>query len=116
MAAETYQLINTLNNSSPYSYSSGMEGIGIWGIIAMILAIVGGILVYFLFIKAKEEPKGKFLKWLKDFLSFKIMWIEAIVKVTYYFATIFIILFSFNFLSEGGYGVLMFFISLILAI
>lgn len=89
-------------------------GIGIWGIIALILAIVGGILVYFLFVKAKTEPKGKFAKWLKEFLSFKIMWIEPIMKVLYYIATIFIILFSFSYLALGGSGVLMFFLSLIL--
>jgi hypothetical protein len=90
------------------------EGAGIWGIIAMILAIVGGILVHFLFIKGKTEPKGKFLKWLKDFLTFKIMWLEPILKVVYYIATIFIILFSFTFLALGGTGVLMFFMTLIL--
>ncbi len=101
----------TTNTSSTASVS---DGVAIWSIIALILSIIGAILVYFLFVKTKDTPKGKFTKWLKDFLSFKIMWIEAIVKVTYYFATIFVILFSFNFLSEGGFGVLMFFISLIL--
>ena len=111
---ETYKLINTLNDSSSYSYSSGMEGIGIWGIIAMVLAIVGGILVYFLFVKAKEEPKGKFLKWLKDFLSFKIMWIEPILKVVYYIATIFVVLVSFSFLALGGNGFLAFILCLVL--
>ena len=70
-------------------------GAGIWLIIAFVLAIVGGILVYFLFVNSKTEPKGKFLKWLKDFLSFKIMWIEAILKVFYYIATIFCVLGSF---------------------
>lgn len=89
-------------------------GVGIWGIISLILAIVGAILVYFLFVKAKAEPKSKFLKWLKDFLSFKVMWIEAILKVTYYFATIFVILISFSYLGFGGYGVLLFFLSLVL--
>lgn len=83
-------------------------------IIAAILAIIGGILLYFLFVKKKEDPKGKFAKWLKDFLSFKIMWIEGILKVVYYMATIFIILFSFSFLSLGGTGVLTFFMCLIL--
>lgn len=108
-------LETTSKNSSSLSgaYDTA-AGIGIWGIIALILAIVGGILVYFLFVKAKTEPKGKFLKWLKNFLSFKIMWIEPIMKVLYYIATIFIILFSFSYLALGGSGILMFFLSLIL--
>ena len=96
------------------STTNALAGAGIWMIIAAIISVVGGILVYFLFVKAKDEPKGKFLKWLKDFLSFKVMWIEPILKVVYYIATIFIILNSFSFLSLGGYGVLTWLLTLIL--
>ncbi len=110
---EAYQLINSLSDSSSSS-TGALAGAGIWSIIALILAIVGAILVYFLFVKAKTEPKGKFAKWLKDFLSFKVLWIEPILKVVYYFATIYIILISFNFLALGGAGVLMWLICLIL--
>lgn len=110
---ETLQLINNLGGSSS-SYGSTMQGIGVWTIIAVILAIVGGILTYFLFVKAKETPKGKFLKWLKDFLDFKIMRIEPILKVVYYIATIFVVLFSFSYLALGGYGILSFICTLVL--
>lgn len=81
------------------SVGTQAEGLGVWMIIALILAIVGGILCYFLFVNGKTEPKGKFLKWLKDFLAFKIMWIEPIMKVIYYIATIFVILYSFALIS-----------------
>ncbi|MBQ6375416.1 hypothetical protein IJJ37_00565 [Candidatus Saccharibacteria bacterium] len=83
------------------SSSSNMAAAGIWTIIAAILAIVGGILVYFLFVKSKTEPKGKFLKYLKDLLAFKTMWIEPVLKVFYYIATIFIVLFSFTFIGSS---------------
>lgn len=109
---ETYQLINSLDTSS--SYSNSAAGVGIWIIIAAILAIIGGILAYFLFVKAKTAPKNKFLIWLKDFLSFKVMWIETILKITYYIATIFIVLLSFSFLGAGGAGFLAFLFCLIL--
>ena len=79
--------------------STGLASAGIWAIIAAILAVVGGILVYFLFVNTKAEPKGKFAKWLKNFLAFKIMWIEGILKVLYYMATIFMILISFTLIS-----------------
>lgn len=85
-----YNAISSLNNTA-----NTLEGTGVWTIISLILAIVGGILVYFLFVKAKEDPKNKFLKWLKDFLAFKTMWIETILKVLYYILTIFFILGSF---------------------
>lgn len=89
------------------------EGLYIWTSIATILAIVGGILVYFLFVKSKNQPKGKFAKWLKNFLNFKIVWIEPILKCVYYIATIATILVPFGFLSYGGIGVPMFFCTLI---
>lgn len=111
-----YQLTNGLG-SREYYPTTGLEdlaGVGVWIIIAGILSIIGGILLYFLFVKSKTEPKGKFGKWLKDFLSFKVMWIEPILKVVYYIATIFTILFSFSFLALGGTGILMFFLTLIL--
>ncbi len=114
--SDFYQLLNSSSNSSSY-YSSAADtaaGVGIWLIVASILSIVGGILVYFLFVKSKTEPKGKFAKWLKDFLSFRIMWIEPILKVVYYIATIFVILFSFTYLVAGGTGILLFFLTLIL--
>ena len=112
---EAYKLINSYGGSSSSSSSmDALAGAGIWMIIAAIIAIIGGILVYFLFVRSKTEPKGKFAKWLKDFLSFKVMWIEPILKCVYYIATIFTILFSFSFLALGGYGVLMFFLWLIL--
>ena len=42
------------------------------------------------------------------------MWIEAILKIVYYFATIFVMLFSFSFLALGGAGVLVFICTLVL--
>ena len=90
------------------------DGAAIWLGVAACIAFVCGILVYFLFVKPTTEPKGKFAKWLKDFLSFKIMWIEPILKIAYYIATIFVILFSFTFLSQGGNGVLMWLICFVL--
>ena len=106
-----YSYLTSTDVDAFYSMSTGAT---IWVIIALILSIIGGILLYFLFVKAKDDPKGKFAKWLKDFLSFKIMWIEPILKVVYYIGTIFTILFSFTFLAAGGYGILPFFMCLIL--
>lgn len=88
--------------------------IGIWMGVAGVIALIGGILLYFLFVRSKDEPKNAFLKWLKDFLSFKIMWIEPILKMIYYIGTIFTMIFSFSFLSYGGMGVLLWLMCLIL--
>lgn len=90
-----------LGSSSLTSTANNAAASGIWTIIAAILAVVGGILLYFLFVRAKSEPKGKFLIWLKDFLAFKTMWIEPVMKVLYYILTIFTILGSFSLISAG---------------
>lgn len=68
----------------------------IWMIISAVLAVIGGILVYCLFLNKKNETKFKgFLGWLYDFLSFRKMFLEIVLKVTYLIAAIFITLSSF---------------------
>lgn len=103
-------------SSEPINYST--TGTETWELIALILAIIGGILVYYLFVKPKTVPKNKFAKWLKDFLSFKVIWLEPILKIIYYILTIFTVLFSFTFLGKfevyGSITFLYFLISLIL--
>ena len=89
------------------------DGVAVWCLLALIIAIVGGILTYFLFVRNSAEPKGKFAKWLKNFLNFKIMWIEPILKIIYYIATIFTVLCSFSFLSMGVEGIILFFVILV---
>ena len=90
--------------SSVYDYSTTstvtLDGFAsIWLMIALIASIVGAILVFVLFVRPKTEPKGKFAKWLKDFLAFRILWIEPILKMVYYFLTIFCVVGSFAFIT-----------------
>ncbi len=62
----------------------------IWLVLTFIIAVIGAFLIYFLFVKSKNEPNGKLAKWLKDFLDFKKLTIEVVLKVLYYFMAIFI--------------------------
>ncbi len=90
---------------STYGYGSGLDSIGysagsnVWSIVALILAIIGAILAYFLFVKPKKDYPSKFVNWLRSFLNFDEMVIEPILKVTYIFLALFITLTSFNFIS-----------------
>ena len=90
----TYGYNNNLNN-----LSYNVAGSGIWTVIALILAIIGAFLVYFMFAKPKKEYPNKFLNWLRSFLNFQEMLIEPILKVSYIFVALFITLTSFNFIS-----------------
>ncbi len=78
------------------SVGSSFGGAAVWTAVSFVLALIGGIVVYYLFLKPNKKVENKFLNWLKDFLNFKKMLIEEILKVTYVILTIFITLFSFN--------------------
>ena len=100
-----YDYINSPSNTA------ALAGSAIWVIIASVLAVIGGILVYFLFIKKDNKGLSKKLVTLKELLDFRIMIIEPILKVLYLIGTIYVILFSFSFI---GQSFLLFLIVLIL--
>lgn len=73
-----------------------------WMVIALLLAIIGGILIYFLFLKKENENKYTgFVKYLYEFLSFKKMWLETILKVSYLILAIYITLTSFELIGTS---------------
>ena len=84
--------------------NSSLGGSLVWTAVAFILAIIGGIIAYILFVKPSKKIDNKFLNWLKDFLDFKNMLIEVILKVSYIVLAIFITLFSFNFIGSNFLG------------
>jgi len=87
---------------TPSVFSSMNSGNSVWIIISFVLAIVGGLVLYFTFLSKKNEGKyAGFLAWMYDFLSFKKMVIENILKVVYLMLAIFITLSSFSFISSS---------------
>ena len=88
-----YDLLNQADR-----VQSQAQGVVIWTIVSIILAIVGGILVYFLFVKNKEKLSSK-LETLREILDFKKMFIEPLMKILYYICTIYVILGSFSLVS-----------------
>ena len=81
-----------------------------WTVVSFILAIIGGILVYFLFIKGKDLKLSNGLQKLRDLLDFKIMLIEPILKILYLVITLFIMLSSFSLITVNFLGFLLMFI------
>ena len=71
-------------------------GAGIWFIVSVILSIVGGIVLYFTFLKKSNEEKfDGFAGWMYDFLTFRKMMIESILKICYLISALFVTLISF---------------------
>lgn len=52
-------LAKTVTSSNVATVQNTNNDIAIWAIIAIILAIVGGILTYFLFVKSGKDVKSK---------------------------------------------------------
>ena len=91
----SYGVSSTILDSSPKFVASG-----IWTIVSVILAIIGGIVLYFTFLSKKNEGKFTgFLGWLYDFLTFKKMMIENLLKILYIIVALFVTLSSFGLIS-----------------
>ncbi len=88
--------------SSMYTMRSSSSDAGIWMIIAAVIAVIGGIVLYFTFLSKKNEGKFEGFKgWIYDFLTFKKMVIENILKIVYLILAIFITLSSFALISSS---------------
>ena len=74
-----------------YNYSMGVF---VWTIVSLVLAIVGGITLYFIYLRSSKKI-NKFLDKLRDFLNFKVLFLEEILKVTYLVFAIYVTLYSF---------------------
>ena len=82
--------------------SSASTGNSVWIIISAVVAVIGGIVLYFTFLSKKNEGKYTgFLGWMYDFLTFKKMVIENILKILYIILAAFITLSSFAALSSS---------------
>ena len=82
------------NNLLGSLFNAGL-GAMIWGIVALVLSLVGCFVIYFLFVKKDVNTKSKFVLWLQEFLRFNKMLIEPIIKISYIFGALFLTLGSF---------------------
>lgn len=80
-----------LGSSSSYQSDSVS-----WSTVSLILALLIAVVGYIAFVKNSKEYSNKFVNYLKDFLDFKKMFIEDVVKIGYIFLTTFVILYSFS--------------------
>lgn len=82
---------NTINNASKMA-----TGTLIWVIISIVVAIIGGVVLYFTFLSKKNEGKYKgFLGKLYDLLTFKVFVYATVQKILYLICAIATTLLSF---------------------
>jgi hypothetical protein len=112
MANYNYDSLYSTPSYTSYGSAGNVEVVGIWVVIAAILAVVGGILIYALFLNKKNGTKVKgAAKWLYEFLQFDKLTVEAFLKLTYVIAAIFITLASFSYLGSAAWW--LFFVQII---
>ncbi len=88
-----------------YSSVSGYSGALVWTIISVIVAIIGGITLYFtVFSKSNENKFKGFASWLYDFVTFKKLLLETILKIAYIITAIYITLSSFALIASSFLG------------
>ena len=81
-----------------YGVASTVNGALVWTIISAVLAIGGGITLYFIFLRSNKKFNN-FLDTVRNFFNFKSLLLEEILKVTYLILTIFITLSSFSLIA-----------------
>lgn len=82
------------------SSTTQLADVGIWGVIALVIAIIGGICLYFtVFSKTNEKKYTGFMAKLYEYVKFDKMIITSFLKITYIIGAIFITLLSFGFIS-----------------
>jgi len=94
-------MYNDLYGTTMTTSSPGLGSL-IWTIISAVVAIAGTVCIFILFLNKKNEGKFKgFLGWLYDFLHFKNLVIEFVLKATYIALAIFITLGSFSLIGSS---------------
>lgn len=93
------------SNDSIFDIFQNSQTLAIVSIVCLILAVISGFLLFFLFLGKQNEGKFTgFLGWMYDFLNFKKMMSESILKVCYLILASFITLYAVGALlfTEGG--------------
>ncbi len=78
-----------------------LSALSIWGIIALVLAIVGALVIYFFFARQSRDKFKGFAVKLHDFVNFKRLRVEAILKLVYLAMALFTTLISFELISAS---------------
>ncbi len=73
----------------------------VWTIISIVVAIIGGITLYFTVFNKKQTAKYKgFMKYLSEFVNFKYFIIDDLFRILYLISAIMITLLSFTYIGS----------------
>lgn len=78
-----------------------------FGTVALILALIISLVAYFGFVKSGKTYAQKFVNWLKEFLNFKRIFIENLLKFGYLFVAVYITIYSFGLIKLSFWAFLL---------
>ena len=90
-----------------YSYYGKAYQSAIWLMVSLILGVIGGICLYVFFVREKRDLTNPKLIKLRDFLQFRTLIIEPVLKALYCILAVFITLYSFSLIGSSFIGFLM---------
>lgn len=102
--------LNSLDYSgSSYSSYSGSSGfLNPFGNIQpgvllaiVVIALIISILVFIFLVQKKKAPRGRFLRWLREYLNFRSILVAGIIKFVYIFLAVILTIASFFIMFQG---------------
>lgn len=102
-AVDTYARSYSGYSSNPFGITPSVaKTIAEWALPAIIISLVVAVLVYFLFLSRKNDGKFKgAIGWLYDFLTFKKLTVEGILKILYMTVALYITIMSFTIIGTN---------------
>lgn len=84
------------------NYTSSINGSLVWVIISLVLAVLGGITLYFTVFSKNNEKKYKgFMAKLYDIVTFKYFFIDDLFRIVYLISAIAVTLLSFTYVGSS---------------
>lgn len=100
--ANVYKTVDTTGGSSRSYNSNPLSNIngGVVGVAAIVSFIIA-IIVFVTIVEKKKAPRGKFLRWLREYLNFRSILIAGIIKFVYIFSAVLLTIMSVVVMCQG---------------
>ena len=89
---------SSVSSTSSSSFNNIEPGVMI---VAAIIALIVAIFVFIFVVQRKKAFRGRFAKWLREFLNFRSILISGIIKFVYVFLAVFLTIMGFVVMFQG---------------
>ncbi len=90
---------STFGSTHDFDVFDNING-GVIGVVAIVSFIIA-IITFFFLVQKKKAPKGRFMRWLREFLNFRSILIAGIIKFLYIFLAVLLTIMSIVVMCQG---------------